>query len=59
MKKAIFLGVASLFLGACSYQTPTTVTPTAAPTETATATPTAVMTKKTVTLAEENKSGQA
>mgnify|MGYP001567902291 CR=1 FL=1 len=59
MKKLAFLGVASLLLGACSYQSPTTVTPTAAPTQTATATPTAVMMKKTVTLAEENKSGQA
>ncbi len=59
MKRAVFLGVASLLLGACSYQTPTTVTPTTAPTETATATPMTVVTKKTVTLAEENKSGQA
>ena len=58
MKKVIFLGIASLVLGACSYQTPTTVTPTTTPTATTTVAPTTVMLKKSVTLAQENKSGQ-
>lgn len=60
MKKAIFLGVVSLLLGACSYQAPTSVIPTATPTPTAigTVVPTTVMLKKSVTLASENKSGQ-
>lgn len=62
MKKAVFLGALSLFLGACSYQAPVTVTPTTQPTASqlgGQATPTVVVTEKTVTLTEENKSGQS
>ncbi len=60
MKKVLFLGTLSLLLGACSYgaSTPTSVSPTATPVVTAATTQAAVPTKKTITLVEENKSGQ-
>lgn len=61
MKKILFLSGMALLLAACNYgKTPTAVvSPSESPTAAATTTvPVAVPTKKTVTLTEENKSGQ-
>lgn len=60
MKKAFFLGMLALVLGACSYQAPkATITPSETPTVADSPTATVeVPKKKTVTLSSENDSGQ-